>query len=329
MHLRRVLTLAVAVATVVSAPSLVAQQTNEQRQQRDTQALVGAVEAVAAGTQPTPTDVSLRWEGNHFMKAADGATYIPFTVGVDASQLAAGAALYVRAVSKGVAAAPAAEPPVTVQYSWDDINFVDVGQDSTISRAMVLAPGEYEVFVAIKEQGPAEVEDGQSPPIAGLLRRDITVPAFGDLSMSSVLIGNIAPLAAPLSEDEQKENPYTFGQMDVTVAAESKLKKAGELQMLFWIYGTGQNDNKPDVTIEYSFHRQTADGEVYYNKTPPQLLNASTLPPRFDVTTDQLPGMLFVPLGSFPIGEYRLEIKLTDTISGETLTNSANFTVEA
>jgi len=47
------------------------------------------------------------------------------------------------------------------------------------------------------------------------------------------------------------------------------------------------------------------------------------------VTTDQLPGMLFVPLASFPVGEYRLEILLTDTISGETMTASANFTVEA
>jgi hypothetical protein len=72
-----------------------------------------------------------------------------------------------------------------------------------------------------------------------------------------------------------------------------------------------------------------ADGEVYFNKTPDQVLNASTLPPRFDVATDVLPGMLFVPLASFPVGEYRLEITLTDAISGETLTTNANFTIEA
>jgi hypothetical protein len=162
-----------------------------------------------------------------------------------------------------------------------------------------------------------------------LLRRDVTVPDFSDLSMSSVLIGSIAPLAAPLSADEQKENPYTFREMNVTVAAESKLKKAGELEMPFWIYRTGQRNEKSDVTVEYSFHQQTVDGEKYFNKTPPQVLNASTLPPQFDVTTDQLPGMLFVPLASFPVGESRLKIKSTDQISGETLTTSASFTVEA
>ena len=331
MHIRRVVALAVVVTAVVSAPALAA-QSDEERQQRDTLALVEAVDGVAAGTHPTPTDVTLRWEGNHFFKSSDGITYIPFTLGVDSSQLAGGAALYVRAVSKDAAPAPAAEPPAVVEYPWDDMNFVDVGQNSVISRAMVLPPGEYEVFVAIKEQGPMEVEDGQPAPLAGLVRRDITVPDFSgvsDLSMSSVLIGNIEPLTAPLNEDQQKENPYTFGRMRVTVAAGSQLQKTGELQMLFWIYGTGQNNDKPDVTVEYSFHRQMADGEVYFNKTPDQVLNASTLPPRFDVATDVLPGMLFVPLASFPVGEYRLEITLTDAISGETLTTNANFTIEA
>ena len=321
MHIRRVVALAVVGAALVSAADLGAQQTDEQ-QQGDTQALVELVEGVTAGTVPTPADVSLQWEGNHFMKGADGTTYIPFTLGVDAAQLGAGAALYVRAVSRDAAPAADADAADAVEYPWDDVNFLEVGQDGTIARAMVLAPGDYEVFVAIKEQG--SVEAG-----AGLLRHDITVPDFSDLSMSSVLIGNIEPLAAPLDADQQKENPYTFGQMRVTVASESKLSKTGELQMLFWIYGTGQRNDKPDVTIEYSFHRQTADGEQYFNKTPPQTLNASTLPPQFDVATDQLPGMLFVPLASFPAGEYRLEIKLTDAISGETLTTNASFTVEA
>ena len=32
---------------------------------------------------------------------------------------------------------------------------------------------------------------------------------------------------------------------------------------------------------------------------------------------------------SFPVGEYRLEIKLIDKISGQTLTHNETFTVEA
>ena len=339
----RVFTLVAAVAVLVSAPALVAQQDRReqeqrsQQEQRDILALVQMVDAVAAGTQAAPADIRLEWEGNHFMRGADGGTYVPFTLAVDAAQLAApGTALYVRAVSvravsKDAVAAPdpAVEEPAAVVFAWDDVNFVDVRPDGKLPRAMELMPGEYEVFVAIKEASPLDAPDDQPPAKAALLRRDITVPDFSgpELSMSSVLIGTIEPLAELLSADQQKENPYTFGQMRVVVAP--NLKKSGELQMLFWIYGTQQTDNKPDVQIEYSFHRQTAEGETYFNKTPPQVLNASTLPPQFNPATDLLPGMLFVPLASFPVGEYRLEITLTDAISGETLTTSANFTVEA
>ena len=330
MHIRRVLTLAITLAALISAPALA--QDNEQQEQRDIQALVQMVDAVAAGTQPAPADLGLQWEGNHFMKAFDGGTYIPFTLSVDAAQLAApGAALYVRAVSKAAAPAsdPAAEQPAAVSFPWDDVNFLDVPPDGNIQRAMLLEPGEYEVFVAIKEEGPPEVQDNQPPAKTALLRRDITVPGFTDtgFGMSSVLIGTIAPLAAPLDDDQQKENPYTFGQMQVSLLTD--VNKSGELQALFWIYGAQQNDGKPDVQIEYTFHRQTPDGEEYFNKTPPQVLNAATLPPQFDIATDQLPGMLFVPLASFPEGEYRLEIKLTDSISGETITHNTSFNVEA
>ena len=307
------------------------QDRSEQARQRDIQALVQMVDAVAAGTQPAPADIDFRWEGNHFMKSADGETFVPFTLSVDAAQLAApGTALYVRAVSKAAAPSsdPAAEQPAGVSYPWNDVYTLDVPPDGIIQRAMVLEPGEYEVFVAIKEASPPEDQDNQPPAKAALLRRDITVPGFTGtgLGMSSVLIGTIEPLAASLDDDQQRENPYTFGQMSVSVSTD--VNKSGELQALFWIYGAQENDSKPDVQIEYSFHRQTPEGETYFNKTPPQMLNANTLPPQFDIATDQLPGMLFVPLASFPEGEYRLEIKVTDAISGETLTHNANFTVE-
>ena len=346
MHIRSVLTLAAtvaAVAALATAPTLVAQPDQQiaQREAQDVQALVQMVDGAADGTQPGPADFGLEWDGNHFVKAASGGTYIPFTLAIDAAQLAApDVALYVRAVSKAAAeptAVEPAEPGAVPEYAWDDVNVVNVGPDGRLSRAMVLEPGDYEVFVAMKEQGPLALQDPlgnaipSEPAKAALLRQDITVPDFSgpDLTVSSVLIGTIEPLAAPLDAEQQAENPYTFGQMSVAVAADLTVNTSGELQALFWIYGTGESNDKPDVQIDYSFYRQTADGEVYFNKTPPQVLNTSTLPPQFDVTTDQLPGMLFVPLASFPAGEYRLEITLTDSITGQTLTHNATFIVEA
>jgi hypothetical protein len=43
----------------------------------------------------------------------------------------------------------------------------------------------------------------------------------------------------------------------------------------------------------------------------------------------QLPGSLVVPLASFPEGDYRLEIKITDKVSGKTMTQNATFSVVA
>jgi hypothetical protein len=59
-------------------------------------------------------------------------------------------------------------------------------------------------------------------------------------------------------------------------------------------------------------------------------MNAQTLPPQFDLAAGhQLPGSLAVPLASFPEGDYRLEVKVTDKTSGASLTRDVPFTVTA
>lgn len=357
MDIRRVLTLAVAVATLAGAPTVVAQQNKQpdrreqerrsQQEQRDIQALVQMVDAVSAGKQPAPSDIGLQWTSNHFVRAGDGATLIPFTFVVEAGKLAApGAALYVRAVSKNAAPAPApaaeqsnrgrnqpAQPPAVV-YPWDDFQFLDVGADSKVTRAMAVKPGEYEIFIAIKEKGPLEVPRNAPPARIGLLRRDITVPDYNgpELTTSTPIIAtSVAPLPAPLTPEEQRVNPYTFGGMlRVEPSPDAKLKSSGELQMLFWIYGAQNAQGKPDVLIEYAFHQKTADGEKPFVKAQPQSINPSTLPPTFDVNAGhQVLGFLGVPLKTFAAGDYRVEVKITDKLSGKTLTQNATFTVEA
>jgi hypothetical protein len=356
MQIRRVVTWAVAVAMLAGAPALIAQNNQQpnrrdqerrsQADQKDIQALVQSVDAVASGKQPAPADIPLRWEGNHFLRGGDGSTYIPFTIVADASKLASPpAALYIRVVDKNAPqpAAPAAEqnnsnrnrnqqPQAAVTYPWDNVNFIEVKGDGKLARAIALKPGEYEMFITMKERSPLEQPRNAPPAKMGMLRHEITVPDFGgaEITTSSILLGSVEQIATPLTPEQQQENPYTFGNMKVVPSSDSKLKKSGELQVLFWVYGTQANAGKPDVQIEYNFHQKTPEGEKYFNKTAPQLLNASTLPPQFDVAAGhQLPGSLVVPLASFPVGDYRLEIKVTDKISGKAFTQNVNFTVEA
>jgi hypothetical protein len=355
MHPSRLVALAAALASFVAMSPVVAAQNNQQnrqeqqrsqQEQRDIQALVQLVDAVSAGKQPAPGDIQVAWDSNHFVKGGDGSTYIPFTVTIDRSQMAMpGAAVYVRVVNKGAAAAPAPaaeqnnrdrnreQPPQRVTYPWDNVHFIEVPANGKVSRAMALKPGEYEVFVAVKERSVQNPPRNAPPAKSGLLRRELTVPDFNgpELSTSSIIIANaIEPVTTPLTREQQQENPYVFGTMRVVPSTDMKLKKSGELQVLFWIYGTQQQAGKPNVLVEYNFHQKTAEGEKYFNKTAPQELNAQTLPPQFDVAAGhQLPGSLVVPLMSFPAGDYRVEIKITDKISGKTLTQNAAFTVEA
>jgi hypothetical protein len=342
MMIGRVFTAAVAVVALAgTSPVIGAQNKQEKRtqeQQRDIQALVQLVDAVSAGKQPAPTDVGITWQSNHFVRGAEGSTYIPFTVAVDRNQLGKDeAALYVRVVSKTPAAATSEndkdrdknEPA----YPWDNVYFTNLDSNGKVSRAMALKPGQYDVFLAVKEQTPKERQRNQPPAKIGLLRHELTVPDFSgpDLSTSSVIVASvIEAVATPLSPEQQQENPYTFGTMRVVPAEDVKLKTSEELQVLFWIYGTQQANGKPDVQVEYNFHQKTPEGEKFFNKTAPQGLNAQTLPAQFDLNAGhQLPGSLVVPLASFPAGDYRLEIKVTDKLSGKSLTQDTNFTVES
>ena len=354
MRIRRVLTVAAAVFSLAAtSPVLVAQQNNQnrrdqerrsQQEQRDTQALVQLTDAVAGGKQPAPVDVGMTWVESHFVKGAEGMTYIPFSVTVDASKLAApGVGLYVRAVSKTPAPAPAPaennnrgrnNPPENVTYPWDDVQFLDVPSAGKVSRALMLQPGEYELFIAIREKSPLQPQRNQPPAKAGLLRHSITVPDFNgpDLSVSSpVLAASVEPLDAPLSPEEQRANPYTFGgTLKVETAADGKFKTSGEMQLIFWVYGVQHTNGVPDVQIEYNFHHKTAEGEKFFNKTAPQTINASTLPPGFNVAAGhQVLGFLGVPLKSFQPGEYRVEYIVVDKLSGKKLVQSAAFVVES
>jgi hypothetical protein len=218
-------------------------------------------------------------------------------------------------------------------YAWETVAFTMIRDTNKVQRAMQLLGGEYDVYIAVKDV--TSKDDKQPMAKTGLLRKHLVVPDFkaAELKTSSVMIGSIEPLAQPLSAGEQQENPYVFGTMRIVPVTDPQLSKSGELSLLFWIYGAQVDPatSKPNVTIEYNFHvTEPGAAERYFNKTAPQELNAQTLPPDFDLAAGhQLPGSLGVPLASFPVGNYRLEIKVTDKVSGKTLTENVNFGVTA
>ncbi len=373
--------LVVAGLAIAGVESLIAQakpaEKSDQTQRVEAQATIALVDDLATG-KPAAATLPIKWEHQDYIKAQADKTYVPFTIAIEPGALTTpGISLYLRVVKKGADAGPPPPPAkpekdskkdkdkekplVSAQstYPFENLYMIDTPapavatQPVRVSRAFAVPPGEYDVYLAVREHGapaqstgspasataaaaPTGATTAEAPAAtakAGAIKQTITVPDLGngELTTSSVIVAQkVDVLQTPLASDRQAENPYTFGQMKITPAGEPKFTKKDELNVVFWIYGAGLDSStkKPDVNIDFKFYQKSGDKETYFNKTDPQALNAQTLPPQFDLAAGhQLPGSLAVPLTSFPEGEYRLEIELTDKTSSKTIKRDVTFTV--
>jgi hypothetical protein len=298
--------------------------------------------------------LSLLWVHEDMLKAQGNKEDIPFTVSSDPAKVSGQVAMYWRVVAKdgGAAAAAAAAAPAAKKddkdkdkdkdkkksdYAYEDISFVPVTPGQTpmrISRSFTVTAGAYDVYVVAKEPTPEKPAKNAPAPKTSVLKQTVTVPDFWnatELNTSSVIVATrIDPLPAPLTPQQQADRPYALGSMEIVPAFETKFTKKAELSTFMLIYNPKVDSaNKPDVTVEYNFYQKpSGQPEKFFNKTSPQNLNAQTLPPNFDFAAGhQLQTGQAVPLASFPEGDYRLEIKITDKIANKTLTRDVNFTV--
>jgi hypothetical protein len=323
----------------------------EKAQTLDIQSAVRAADAAIAG-QPA-TDIAMTFR-NDFLKAQEGKTFVPFTVTFDQAQAPAGKSvtLFVRVVNKTPPPPPAdakKDKPDNKnggnphpEYVHQDASFVTLTAPAVptapymLSRAFVVLPGEYDVYVTLKERLPIDAKNREKTPTkTGVLKQSLTVPNLwtDDLATSSVIVADrVDPLDQPLTRQEQIEQPYTFGLTKIAPSLNNTFSKKGELSLVFLIYNTAQGaDKKPDVAVDYSFYQKVAgaeNGEKFFNKTNPQVFSAKTLPAQFDASAGhQLVAGQSLPLGSFPEGEFRLEIKIADKLSGKSLTHNVKFVV--
>ena len=279
-----------------------------------------------------------------FFKGALGKTYAPFTISLDRSSLQTGALIvYVRVVEAGSTAdagtAESAESPAAAQAgdaflplpAFEDVHFVQLppGNPSRISRAFGVSPGVYDAYVGVRERGGV---DGVRSAIA---KQSVTVPDLsgGRLATSSVLrIERMGLHATPLPATERAGRPYAMGTMEIVPAWRSTYSTSETMSLFFIVYGASvaPETSKPNVTVDYEFYRTTGGTETFFNRMPRQAFDADTLPPQFDLALGhQLVAERSLPLQSFPAGDYRVEILVSDRVSGQTLTRNVDFTVEA
>ena len=349
-----VATSCVAAMLLLTTSSVAAQDAVEleEWQQQELESLIDVIAAAKDGqlvAQDNPFSLAAS-----FLKGADGVTEVPFTLTIDASKVSASTVGLFLFVEEHVEATPATDeeeddsdasgqPADLAAYSvqllgagvFRDADYFDVTADGAepiyISHFFSAPGGTYDVYVAIRDSTGGSEDDASTSTVL-LLREELEVPDFWtpQLDMSSILVTDvIEPMAQPLTTEQLHQYPYSFGTLRIVPKLDRSFGKQEELAIIFFVYNAGLKDaTKPDVTIEYDFHQQTADGEEFFNKTNPQQFNPETLPPDFDVTQGyQIIGGQTIPLTLFPAGDYRLAIKVTDNTSEAELMRELVFTV--
>jgi hypothetical protein len=343
MMRRRAIAVVAALAFVVANSAAFAQQAkpdNKKRskqEQAEIEQLVEAVDGVMEG-KPAPSDVQMTLTP-YFLKSQEQRTFVPFVLELKGAPQA-DAAVYVRVVNSTSSAQ--ADPKKDEdkdkdkdksEYPWDDIHFVQASalNGGKLNRVFMAAPGTYDVYVAFKERLPEKAPKSQAAKM-GVLKTQVTVPDFwnGELATSSILVTDkVNTINGPLDAEESRERPFVFGTQELVPASDMEFAKNEQLATFFQVYNAGLgSDGKPDLVMEYNFHRKEGGAEKFFNKTNPQPVNASNLPPTFDPAKFPVPGGIEVPLTSFPEGDYRLEIKITDKAGGKTVTKDVNFSVK-
>lgn len=353
MNVRRVLAVVGALALTASHATLsLAQekgqpqgQAQQQRklsndERREYVALNELVDAVAAGKQPAPADLKLKYQ-NHFLKSNNN-VYIPYILEIGGGTFSSfPVTMYVRAVRKAppAGAAPAGAKPgdKPADYPFADVYFLTEknltasGDVTEVGRALELPVGEYTLYVAMRERQPRDKKQG--PPKTVVLAQPLSVPDLNkSLTTSSIIMAKgLDPAPEQLTGQQQLEQPFTISGYRVTPSFSSTIPQSGELLFVFFIYNEGVSaSGKPDLDVEYNFFRGAE--EKPFTRLATQSFNATTLPGQFDLNVGH---QVFVGQGiplksaqmTFAPGDYRLELKITDKTSSQAITRIVAFTV--
>ena len=319
----------------------------DEMRRREGEALLALADAAMAGRGPS--DFAIAWS-NDFFKAQTG-TFVPFTVTIDRSGLtAADALMYVRAARRD--ALPARGDGSLVRYPFDIIFPVALsgppGQPLRITRGFAVAPGDYDVYVALRERA-ADPPASDRRLKGAVLKQPLTVPDFwtGELATSTIMLADrIDQVTRAITGDEVLERPYVIGANEVQRAAGTAFRRDRELIVVFLIYNpTVSPDKRFDIEVDYHLFRKdgagaqpasaAADGdhpparagERYVTRTTPQRFKPAVMGADFDAASGPIMAGQGILLSSFQEGEYRLGITVTDLMSRKSLSRDVTFTV--
>jgi hypothetical protein len=300
---------------------------------REGDALLELTEHAIAG-RVVPSDFRMQWK-NDFFKAKPG-TFVPFTLVVDRlSRPSPGALIYVRVVQKR---GDASRGRTTDPFAYETIFSVEpemlTDQPLRVRRGFGVAPGNYTVYIALRERPVDLLARAAGERRASVLVQDLDVPDFWTegLATSTVILADRVEQLTEFGPGERlEEDPYLVGTSRIHPAGEPVFRRGAELIVVFLVYNPSVTPDKHfDVQVDYHLYRKLrqGQGERYVTRTNPQRFTPAMMGPHFDPAGGQpvLAGQGIL-LSGFEEGDYRLGITVTDLLTRKTISRDVAFTV--
>src|SRR5947199_884465 len=201
------------------------------------------------------------------------------------------------------------EDPVSKDFP-DSLFQQSLKLQSIYQKAVPLRPGLYRLDLVIKD-----VQSGN----IGVVNTRLQVPRYEDekLEASSLIL---ADQIEHVPAKQIGSGQFVLGSSKVRPRLEGDFTTADKLGIYMQVYNL-----KPDDKT----HKSSATFQYTVKKGKDQVMQFKETSEEMKQTGDQVTIERLLPLATLPPGKYSLEVNATDTLSNQTISRSAEFTVKA
>ncbi|MGC1685325.1 MAG: GWxTD domain-containing protein [Candidatus Acidiferrales bacterium] len=183
---------------------------------------------------------------------------------------------------------------------------------SIYQKAVPLSPGLYRLDIVLKDVNSGNI---------GVVNTRLGVPHYEEekLSSSSLIL---ADQIQRVSAHDIGLGQFVLGDVKVRPKMDSTFASNEHLGIFLQVYNLKVDDktHKPDAAVEY---------RVMKEKNPTPILKMNESGDQLGERGEELTLEKALTLGALAPGKYKLEVQVTDNLSKETITPTADFTVKA
>src|SRR5947209_6167231 len=253
-----------------------------------------------------------------YLKVTNDTVLVPVTIQVPNSQLSfqskdgihsATMNIFMRVSTLTGRVVQTQEDPVSKDFP-DSLFQQSLKLQSIYQKAIPLRPGLYRLDMVIKD-----VQSGN----IGVVNSRLQVPRYEDdkLEASSLIL---ADQIERVPAKQIGSGQFVLGSSKVRPRLEGDFTTADRLGIYMQVYNLTPDDKsyKSSTPFEYTVKKRK-DPVMQFKETSEEMKQ----------TGDQVTIERLLPLATLPPGKYSLEVNATDTLSNQTISRSAEFTVKA